>query len=323
MTETSRGSIAHAGQFFASNASILKGDCTVQPVHLPYTPSSFISMVRKCSISSATVWTPLLSQILQAARHNREHLLTLQGLDLVMALGASLPPNDLKWGSENGLVIVNYFALTETGGLLYTVPEKVDDFAPHLFRPIEGTGVVLLPVEENANTDGVKLLEIIVPSDSPIRPGDAFASPIDGHFHTGDFFEEIFPGRYEYRGRMDDWIKMSNATRCNTKAIKDHIRASCSDLISECVVVGSGRVCPAVLVERRPSFVDDDQSVKREIVSRSKEFNSRRYTNEQIPGEELIFVVRTGDLPRTATKGNVRRKAAEEQYQELLDRAFS
>ena len=319
----SRGSIAHAGQFFSTNASILKGDCTVQPIHLSNSPSHLIMIIRKFSMNSVTVWTPLLSQLLQVARRAEDILSTLQSLEVVMTLGAPLPPSDLQWAYENKIPILNYFALTETAGLLHTALQRENDPAPDLFRPIEGAGVRLLPTQASSDLASQNILEVVVPSDSPIFPGASFASTIDGHFHTGDFFEEIVPGRYEYRGRMDDWIKMSNATRCNTKAIEEHIRSSCQDLISECVVVGSGRDFPAVLVEKNPTIGIEDANLKKEIVSRSRDFNSRRYVNEQVPGEKFVFIVEAGELPRTALKGNVRRKAVEEKYKTLLDDVYT
>ena len=281
-------------------------------------------MVHQCSVNSITIWSPLLSQVFQEAKRDPKVLTMLQNLQVVIATGAPLPAGDLVWATENGLRIVNYFGLTEVGGLMYTLPPKTaGDPAPHLFRPVPGTGAILVPAEGVSEPQSAKLVEIVVPSDSPLFPGPSFASLADGHFHTGDFFEEIIPGRYEYRGRTDDWIKMSNATRCNTKAIEDHIRSSCGHLISECVVVGSGRVCPAILVERNPLFKGDDEVVRREIVSLSAEFNSRRYTNEQVPDERLIFIVKKDELPRTATKGNVRRRAVEDKYRQVLDDAYA
>ena len=281
-------------------------------------------MVAKCSINVLTIWSPLLSQILKAARKDKKVLGALQSLGVIVTSGAPFPPEDLKWGHENGLSIVNYFALTEViGAILYTVPIKTADVAPHLFRPVPGIGVTFATAPTNSGFENVNLQELVISSNSPLFPGSSFASPADGNFHTGDFFEEVVPGRYRYRGRMDDWIKMSNATRCDTKAIEDHLRSTCSELISECVVVGSGRVCPAVFIERHAQFGESDEMLKREIVSRSEQFNSRRYANERVPGAGLIFVVGKGELPRTITKGNIRRKAVEDKYQEELDFAYT
>ncbi|KAK7691821.1 hypothetical protein QCA50_005225 [Cerrena zonata] len=317
------GSVAHAGQFFATNLCIVDGDCIVQPFHHPYTPSHFVTMVRECSVNVLTIWSPSLSQIIRAAKQDQVVLSTLQSLDIIVTSGAPFPPDELKWGHENGLSIVNYFALTEAvGAILHTVPMKTSDPAPTLFRPVPGIGVIFSPASNHPGFEGIKLLELVVSSSSPLFPGPSFASSIDGHLHTGDFFEEILPGRYKYRGRIDDWIKMSNATRCDAKAIEDYLRLTCPDLISECVVVGSGRVCPAIFIERHISFQGHDDELKREIVRRSIKFNSRRYTNEQVPGETLIFVVDRGELPRTVTKGNVRRKAVEDKYRTVLDGAY-
>lgn len=207
--------------------------------------------------------------------------------------------------------------------MLNTVPMQTGDPASHLFRLLEGGEASFVPIQGDIDIENAKLVELIVPSDSAVFPGPEFASSDDGHFHSGDIFEEVFPERFQYRGRMDDWIKMSNATRCDTKAIEDHLWSTCSDLISECVVVGSGRVCPAIFVVRNTSFEGLDGVLKREIVSRSQEFNSKRYTNERVLDEELIFLAGGSELPRTATKGNVRRKAVEEKYVEVLDGAYA
>ena len=65
------------------------------------------------------------------------------------------------------------------------------------------------------------LLELVVRSDSIDCPREEFRSKEDGHFHTGDLWEEIDVGGgrkgYLYRGRDDDWIKCEYALRCDTK----------------------------------------------------------------------------------------------------------
>ncbi|KAJ2995924.1 hypothetical protein NUW54_g7305 [Trametes sanguinea] len=78
-------------------------------------------------------------------------------------------------------------------------------------------------------------------SSSSPTPGDCPHPSLrhaDGHYHTGDLFLEVAPGRYVSRGRDDDWIKSENSLRCDTKAIEDNVRATCAELVAECVVVG-------------------------------------------------------------------------------------
>jgi len=61
------------------------------------------------------------------------------------------------------------------------------------------------------------------------------------------------------------------------------------------------------------------EELKEEIIERTKPFHSRRFMHERITSTKTIVVVERGTLPRTATKGNVRRQAVEDQYKELLD----
>jgi hypothetical protein len=59
--------------------------------------------------------------------------------------------------------------------------------------------------------------------------------------------------------------------------------------------------------------------LKREILRRTRQFHSRRYLHERITCPEMIVIVEKSTLPRTATKGNVRRRATEEAFRTLLD----
>ena len=43
--------------------------------------------------------------------------------------------------------------------------------------------------------------------------------PEDGHFHTGDLFLEVVPGRYSFRGRMCEWIRNSTGYWYDAKCV--------------------------------------------------------------------------------------------------------
>ena len=96
---------------------------------------------------------------------------------------------------------------------------------------------------------------------------------------------------------------------------------TCADLVSECVVVGAGRPSPAMFVEPANAEVDCGE-LKKAIVRKTRYFHSRRYVHERITSADMIVVVPPRTLPRTATKGNVRRKAVEEAYKPLLDELY-
>ena len=142
-----------------------------------------------------------------------------------------------------------------------------------------------------------QLKELVILSRSPDCPHQSLRSS-DGHFHTGDLFQEMSPGQYLFRGRDDDWIKTRASLRWDTRSIEDNIRITCGDLLDNCIVVGSGRPSPALFVEASGSISPD--TLKAEIIRRTRQFHSRRYVHERITSVDLIFVVSKNTLPRTA-----------------------
>lgn len=173
-----------------------------------------------------------------------------------------------------------------------------------LLRPLNGVNYGFFPIASSAQTESghvsasTQLLELVILSNSPDCPDRSLRRPSDGHFHTGDLFEEVQPKQYLFRGRDDDWIKSLNSLRCDTRSIEDNLRATCGDFIAECIVVGTGRVSPALFVE--PSVDMDHTKLKKEIIRRTRAFHSRRYLHERITSANLIVVVDRKTLPRTA-----------------------
>jgi len=191
-----------------------------------------------------------------------------------------------------------------------------------LLRPIEGVSYAFLPIApeaESSHQSTARLLELVILAES-IDCADVSRRAADGHFHTGDLFQEPTPGEYVFRGRNDDWIKSENSLRCDTKAIEDNVRTMCGELISQCVVVGTGRPSPVMFIE--PATDMDHNKLKKEIVRKTRQFHSRRYLHERITSPNMIVVVPSQTLPRTVTKGNIRRQAVEEAFKEQLDQIY-
>lgn len=228
----------------------------------------------------------------------------------------------------------NLFGSTECAAMLSSVPGS--GHSANLLLPLDGFFYRFVPVRQGPSPHHLttQLLELVITAQSPDCPDESLRHP-DGDFHTGDLFSEIAPGLYTFRGRDDDWIKTETGLRCDTKyattrdrhsyldsdfnrAIEDNVRMTCADLVSECVVVGTGRPSPAMFIE--PVDVQMDHcELKRAIIRKTRHFHSRRYIHERITLADMIVVVPPRTLPRTATKGNIRRKAVEEAYKPLLD----
>ena len=196
------------------------------------------------------------------------------------------------------------------------------DRNPALLQALPGTSYQFVPIdsaEEEGVQSNARLHELVVLADSLDCPG--VLRHADGDFHTGDLFQQVYPGWYIFRGRDDDWIKSESSLRCDIKAIEDNTHLMCGNLITECIVVGTGRPSPVMFIE--PAVDMDQNKLKKEIIRKTRHFNSRRYLHERIISSDMIVVVPRHTLPRTETKGNIRRRAVEEAFKTEIDRIFN
>lgn len=181
--------------------------------------------------------------------------------------------------------------------------QRVKDQTARFLRPLEGVKYGFFSSSPTPKTEAGhisannQLLELVILSSSPDCPHPSLRKA-DGHYHTGDLFHEVQPGRYIFVGRDDDWIKSLNSLRCDTRAIEENVRATCADLVDECIVVGTGRPSPALFIE--PAVDMDEDKIKMEIIRRTRAFHSRRYMHERITDPELVIIVGPKSLPRTA-----------------------
>lgn len=102
------------------------------------------------------------------------------------------------------------------------------------------------------------------------------------------------------------------------------MKETCGDLIDQCVVVGSGRLRIALVVELSQTTGDKSKiaDIKSEIISRIAPFHSKLLLHERLTDPGMILIVPNGQLPRTATKGNVQRRAVEEMFLKDIDRLY-
>lgn len=116
-------------------------------------------------------------------------------------------------------IVQNLFGSTECSAMFFSIGGKTRN-AP-LLRPVEGVAYDFFPVEpsspsESGHQSTGRMLELIILAESGDCP-DPSLRHADGHFHTGDLFQEVSPGCYVSRGRDDDWIKSEIALRCDTR----------------------------------------------------------------------------------------------------------
>ncbi|KAJ3570247.1 hypothetical protein NP233_g4524 [Leucocoprinus birnbaumii] len=315
------GSMCHIGQSFMLLGSLQHGSCTIQPTTISFSSEELIDMIHRCGLNRLNQFAAFLANHLRRSRTDKDLLSELIGLDEVLYSGLPLPRDEEEWAYKNGIKLRNTFGSTECGAMLLSVGGEGRD-AP-LLRPLAGTAYefrsITQSTDDTKHQSNMRLLELVILKSSGDCPNDSLRHA-DGDFHTGDLFQEVAPGSYVFRGRDDDWIKSENSLRCDTKAIEDNARATCSAFIKECIVVGSGRPSPVMFIE--PAVDMDHDKLKKEILRKTRQFHSRRYLHERITSPNMIVVVPPQTLPRTATKGNIRRKAVEEAFKTEIDQIF-
>ncbi|KIK52464.1 hypothetical protein GYMLUDRAFT_251172 [Collybiopsis luxurians FD-317 M1] len=316
------GSMCHIGQTTMLICLMQYGACLVQPSRMPFAAEELMDMVKYCNLNRLWQFAAFFSAHLRVARKNPEFLSMLVNLEEITTCGMALSQEDEAFAYNAGINLKNIFGSTELGGSTLLSVGGSDPATRHHLRPLQGLSYAFVPVASDSN-DGhqstARLLEFVVLADSGDCP-DVSLRQSDGHFHTGDLFQEVAPGSYIFAGRDDDWIKSENSLRCDTKSIEDNARAMCGTLISECIVVGTGRPSPVLFVETDSDM--DQTKLKKEIFRKIRHFHSRRYIHESITSTKMIIVVPKGTLPRTATKGNIRRKEVEAKFQAELDQLY-
>ncbi|KAJ3773865.1 hypothetical protein FB446DRAFT_665977 [Lentinula raphanica] len=316
------GSMCHIGQTVLLVCLMQYGSCIIQPKRIPCSTEELVDMIKFGDLNRLWQFATFFSVHLKAARKDPNLLSLLVNLDEVTTTGLALSREDEAFAYESGIKLKNIFGSTECGGTTFQSIGGNDPATRHLLRPLLGMSYAFFPIasDTDEHQSTARLFEFVVLSDSGDCP-DVSLRQSDGHFHTGDLFQEVGPGSYIFAGRDDDWIKTENSLRCDTKSIEDNARAMCGVLISECIAVGTGRPHPALFVETDSGL--DETKLKKEIFRKIRHFHSRRYIHESIVSPKMILIVPKGTLPRTASKGNIRRKAVEELYKSRLDELYA
>jgi acyl-coenzyme A synthetase/AMP-(fatty) acid ligase len=230
--------MCHVGQEFMLLGSLQHGSCTIQPTKITFSPDELMDMIIRCRMNRLNQFAGFLATNIRASRQNPNLLRLLQSLDEIAYTGLPLPQDDEAWAYSQGLRLKvraflyrigpiltirqqNIFGSTECGAMLLSIGGKERNAA--VLRPLEGVSYGFLPIEpptpsESSHQSTGRMLELVIFAESRDCP-DISLRREDGHFHTGDLFQEVLPGHYIARGRDDDWIKSDNGLRCDTQCV--------------------------------------------------------------------------------------------------------
>ncbi|KAF9061230.1 hypothetical protein BDP27DRAFT_1406784 [Rhodocollybia butyracea] len=238
-----RGSTGYMAQFRALIGIIYRTSCMVQYKSGWPSTSEIVDIINRCQTKQLFSHPRLLQGHIRASRTDPETLRALSSVDVITYTGGGLGSDeDEEWAWRNGINLVNAYGLTECGELLRS--EGLRKSRQNYLKRLPGpTLIKFIPISNDSD-----LLELVVPPEAPECPHVSFRSS-DGNYHTNDLFREVEPGSYVFCGRNDDWFNMLICKLCDTKAIEDNARSLCGDIISDCVVVGNGRLSPVLVVE--------------------------------------------------------------------------
>jgi len=298
---------------------MVHGACIVKMPKTNFAFDEIVDMVERCGLNMLSQFPPFLIAHIRRSRSDPKVLSVLKNMKRITFGGTVLPKEEEEWACSQQMPLLNVFASTETGMTLASALGEVE------LRPVTDSGCIFQPALCEESLEGAdvvrkQILELVIPPISLCCPDESYCAA-DGNFYTGDLFHEVRPGVFVYQGRNDDWVKTDNALRCNTKAIEDEVHKLCSDLVLTCVAVGHMRPAPTLFVEPANLNIDHD-TVKAEIVRRLKPFSDTRYVHEKMVNPNHIIVVEPNVLPRTATKGNIRRQAVEQMFKVQLDALY-
>lgn len=121
------------------------------------------------------------------------------------------------WSFSQFLFVQCTYGTTEVP-LILTSAKDSRTPSSSFMRPIDSRSVAFVPISSSGSSSSAlpstvyknvntNVLELVIPATSPDCPHPSVRQSEDGHFHTGDLFLEVVPGRYTFRGRMAEWIR--------------------------------------------------------------------------------------------------------------------
>jgi hypothetical protein len=224
--------------FKAFFGSLVHAACVVQPTRRDFSSVELGDMVRRAGANKLHATATQISAHIGDFRHDANILHSVKGLDEITH-HTPLNREDEEWLVQNRITfsvsILSSFRIdfqsfscysfqctygTAEVPLILTSAKDSRTPSSAFMRPIDSRSVAFVPVSSSGSSSSTlpstvyknvntNVLELVIPATSPDCPHPSVRQPEDGHFHTGDLFLEVLPGRYTFRGRITEWIRSS------------------------------------------------------------------------------------------------------------------
>ncbi|TEA18492.1 Adenylate-forming reductase Nps11 [Colletotrichum sidae] len=228
--------------------------------------------------------------------------------------GAPLSPATLARLQSLGVNVKTTYGTTETGPPLRTMPHTRDNPDVYRFRN-------LYPESPFVRMDAVgeDLFECVVYEGFPLAAELWLDAAAPNPYRTGDLFVQDPPssGYFVLQGRRDDVLVHSSGEKTHAAALAMALEEEEDkvSVVKKTAVFGTGRPCPAVVVEADWGDVDERQmeTVEEAVWSVVGRVNEKTAAYSRIP-RQLMLILERGEVLPVTPKGNVRRNIAWELF---------
>lgn len=209
--------------------------------------------------------------------------------------------------------VLQIYGSTETGAVQTLVPLR-EDWAYLEWHPSVGADM-------QPSADGAS--ELVLRTDSGLREILSLSSnfPNIQKWHTKDLFRPhpSKPNLWQFHGRMDDIIVLSNGEKFNPNPSEAIISAH--PLLSGVLIIGQGRFQAALLVETKDFGIPKDVLIE-------KIWPTIEQANLQAPGhariiKSMIAIINADQSFERAAKGTMIRKMTAEKFSSEVDALYS
>ncbi|KAK8038528.1 L-aminoadipate-semialdehyde dehydrogenase [Apiospora rasikravindrae] len=260
--------------------------------------------------------------VLQMLSESDEGIRLLRSMDLVGVGGAALPAAVGDGLVERDVKLVSRMGSAECGFLLSSDRDYAQDKEWQFLRPAASV------VSENILAfepcgDGSGLSELVARPGWPLL---AKTNRPDGSYATADLFEPhpSIPDAWRYHSRSDAQITLANGKKFDPSPLEGTILAASARCLRDVLVFGGGRDYPGALL-----FPMDGHASEFEVIDAVwpaiQKLNKESQSHARLTKAMLVVVLPGAEgekaLPKSS-KGTIMRRQAEEQYGNLIEKAY-
>lgn len=210
--------------------------------------------------------------------------------------------------------VCQFYGSTEVGQIRQLVPQREDwsymEFHPKAkldFRPSDNDSFELVVLADSETEESVALNHNF--------PGKR-------EWHTKDLFKShpAKPNLWQFYGRKDDIIVLSNGEKLNPVPMENHLQGS--PLISGALITGQNRFQPALLLDIKASKGKSEQDLIDQVWPIIEAANMNVPAHGRIVRSLILFAQNSKPFIR-AGKGTIVRKATERLYSKDIDNIYA